>query len=62
MNLNVRHFLRMAKWGRNPPSAKRVKMIAAILVGCLILFGIERYVGWPAWLTMDSVPGGRMTR
>lgn len=62
MNINPRHFLRMARWARNPPSEKRIILIAVAIAICLILFGWERIFGWPDWLTVDSTPKGRITR
>lgn len=56
---NPRHFLRMAKWARRPPSEKRVKFFIGVLVICLVLFGIERLFGVPDWLTMPNTPRGR---
>ncbi|MGR3662012.1 MAG: hypothetical protein ACU0CA_12635 [Paracoccaceae bacterium] len=59
-NLNPRQMLRMTKWARKPPSIQRVKMVAAIIVACLLLFGFERLFGWPEWLTVDGTPRGRI--
>ena len=47
-------LLRMAKWARKPPSAKRVMLGAVVLVLCLILFGIEYVFGWPDALTPNG--------
>ena len=60
--MNMRHFLRMAKWARNPPSEKRVKLGLAVIAICLLLFGIERLIGWPEWLTPDMGSGSRLNR
>jgi hypothetical protein len=54
-------FLRMAKWARRPPSAKRVKVVLGIVGACLLLFGIEHFWGWPDWLTTNTTPRGRIT-
>ena len=62
MNLNPRHFLRMAKWARNPPSEKRLILIAIVIAVCLVVFGLERLFGWPDWLSVDSTPKGRINR
>ncbi len=56
------HLLRMARWARRPPSAKRVKLGLAVIAICVALFAIERLVGWPDFLTTESTPGGRITR
>ena len=51
-----RHFLRMARWARKPPSAKMVTLVFGILVLGLIIAGIERYIGWPDALTLEKPP------
>ncbi len=58
--MNIRHFMRMALWAKNPPSVKRAKFIAAILVACLALYAVEYFVGWPDWLTPNATPKGRI--
>lgn len=60
--MNLRPFLRMAKWARNPPSEKRVKLVLLVLAISLLLFGYERLFGWPDWLTLDTASRGRFTR
>jgi len=57
---NPRHFLRMAKWAKRPPSEHQVKLFLGIFVICLILFGLERIFGWPEWLTLPDTPRGRI--
>ena len=54
--MNLRPFLRMAKWARNPPSEKRVILGLAVLGVCVALVVIERFVGWPDWLTVNQFP------
>ena len=51
-------LLRMARWARNPPSEKRVKLGLAVLAICLGLLAIERLAGWPEWLTPDPLRPG----
>jgi hypothetical protein len=60
--LNLRQMLRMSRWARKPPSASRVKLVFAVVAIALILFGIERFIGWPDWLTLDNAPRGRLGR
>lgn len=53
--MNIRHFLLMSKWVRHPPSAKRVKLVFAVILLCLIIVGIE-YLGlWPDWAHTQSL-------
>jgi len=60
--MNLRHLLRMSKWARKPPSDRRVKLVIAIVVICLILFSIERWIGVPDWLQMELPRGGKISR
>ncbi|SMX35150.1 hypothetical protein [Actibacterium lipolyticum] len=57
--MNYRWLLRMAKWGRNPPGEKQVKLVLGAILICLVLFAIERLFGWPEWLTPQNTPRGR---
>ena len=60
--MNIRHLLRMSKWARKPPGEKRVKMVIGIVVICLILFAIERWIGVPDWLQMELPRRNKITR
>ncbi len=51
--MNHRWLLRMARWAQNPPSDKRVVFVLGIAAVCIALFLIERYVGWPDYLSPD---------
>ena len=57
-----RRLLRMAIWARRPPSERRVKLVFGVIVLVLALFAVERLLGWPDWLTLDSRPGGPVSR
>lgn len=39
--MNLRHFLRMAHWAHNPPSARRVALVFGVIAVCLTLAGLE---------------------
>lgn len=54
--MKLRQLLRMAKWARNPPSEKRVKLVFGVVLLCIGLWGYERLFGWPAWLTVAEQP------
>lgn len=60
--MNIRHLLRMSKWARKPPGEKRVKLVFGIIVICLILFAIERWIGVPDWMQMELPRRGKITR
>ncbi|PIE14877.1 MAG: hypothetical protein CSA68_09435 [Rhodobacterales bacterium] len=51
--MNILHLLRMSKWARHPPSARRVKLVIAVILLCVLLFAIERYLGRPDWISPD---------
>lgn len=53
MSFNPRHAFRMAKWAKNPPSERQVKIFLAVLAACLALWGLEKLVGFPEWLVPD---------
>jgi len=46
----------MAQWWRHPPDRARLITILVALAVSLTLVGIERTVGWPAWLHTEPVP------
>lgn len=48
-------LLRAKRWAARPPSTQRVLMVLGIVVVCLVLFAIERTVGWPDSLTADRM-------
>lgn len=52
--LAMRMFLRMSKWARNPPSAKRVKLVFGIVAVCLMIALIEWLGLWPDWATTQK--------
>ncbi|MBK1634549.1 hypothetical protein [Rhodovulum adriaticum] len=58
--MNLRWLMRAARWARNPPSAGQVKMVLAILAICIGLFLVERFIGWPEALSVNSTPRGRI--
>jgi hypothetical protein len=60
--MHLTWFLRMARWARRPPSARRVVYVLAVIAVCLILFGIERVFGWPDFLTPSMTERGRIAR
>ena len=54
--MNPIWLLRMSKWARNPPSAKRVKLVFGIIVLALVIVGIEWMGWWPDWATAERIP------
>jgi hypothetical protein len=44
---------------RAPSSLEKTILLWIVVVTiALILFGIERWIGWPTWLTVNSHRGG----
>ena len=54
--MNPIWFIRMSKWARNPPSKRMVKLVFGILAVAIAIFLIERYIGWPDWLSLERTP------
>lgn len=50
----VRHLLRMARWAKRPPSQQRVILVISVIVICLVIAGIERWIGFPDWMAGES--------
>ena len=57
--MKLRQLMRMAKWARNPPGEKRVKLVIGVIVICLALAGIELLVGFPDWLVPERMRPGK---
>jgi len=36
--------------------------VLGVIALCLALLAVERFVGWPEWLTVDGTPGGRLVK
>lgn len=53
--MNPIWFVRMARWARNPPSWGRVKLVVGVIAICLLVFSLERLLGWPDWLRVNSL-------
>jgi hypothetical protein len=51
--VNLRLFLRMSTWARNPPSRRRVILVLSILAACLALAAAEWAGLWPEALTLS---------
>lgn len=49
-------FLRMAKWVRNPPSPRQVKIVLGVIAIAAVIVGLEWAGLWPDWAQMDRAP------
>ena len=54
--MNPIWLLRMSKWARNPPSAKRVMLVFGIIALAGVIWGIEALGYWPDWATAERLP------
>ena len=54
--MNPIWLLRMSRWARNPPSARRVKLVLAVVAIIAVIWGIERMGWWPDWATAVRMP------
>jgi hypothetical protein len=54
--VNYLHWLMRAKrWVQKPPSEGRVKLVFGVVAICLVIVGIEYFIGWPDWMTVDGL-------
>jgi len=58
--VNLRWLLRAARWARRPPKETTVKLVLGVIAAALLLAGVEHFLGWPDWLTVNSGASGRM--
>lgn len=62
MAFNPRQLMRMARWAHRPPSEKRVKLVLAVIVLALGIWGLEKLFGTPDWMRIEGVEPGRIGR
>ena len=58
--MNLRQYLRMARWARRPPSLRRVVLVFSIVAVCLALVGLERLGVFPEGFGL--APGRQMPK
>ena len=49
----LRMLMRAKQLARRPPAPWRIKLYLGVIAACLLILGIEAFVGWPDWLTVD---------
>ena len=59
---NLIWLLRASRWARTPPSAKRVKLVLAVIAACVAIAGMQHFGLWPDWATMDRPRGMHLQR
>lgn len=55
---NLIWLIRASRWARNPPSARMVKMVLAIIAIGLALVALDHWGLWPEWASMERQPRG----
>jgi hypothetical protein len=53
--MNVMWLVRAKRWAKHPPSPKRIKLVFGVVLVCLILVGIEKFIGVPDWMQLDRM-------
>ncbi len=59
---NLIWLLRASKWVRNPPSARMVGLVLAILGAGLLILLFEKAGLWPEWAKLAPSSGHRLPR
>ncbi|MTD98918.1 hypothetical protein GIY56_01290 [Paracoccus sp. YIM 132242] len=59
---NLIWLLRASKWARNPPSARSVKLVLAIVAAGLAIAALEGLDLWPDWATLEEGRAPRIPR
>ena len=48
-------LMRASRWARNPPGARRVALVAAVIALALLIVVLDRTGAWPDWARMDRM-------
>ncbi len=59
---NLIWLIRASRWARNPPSARMVKLVLAVVALALLVAGLQYMGWWPDWATMERPRGPRLIR
>jgi hypothetical protein len=58
--MNLIWLLRMRRMASQRRPMWQIKMLAGIVVICIFLMGIEKFIGWPEVLTLQNMRGHRV--
>ena len=59
---NLIWLIRASKWARQPPSARMVRLVLAIVAFAIGLVVLEKLGWWPEWATLDQGRRPRIPR
>lgn len=51
--MNIMWLVRAKRWVKHPPSTKRIKLVFGVILLCVVLVGIEKFIGVPEWMQLD---------
>lgn len=51
--MNPMWLIRAKRWAENPPSKKRIQLVFGVIAACLILVGVEHFIGLPDWMNVE---------
>lgn len=51
--MNIMWLVRAKRWAKHPPSTKRIKLVFGVILLCVALVGIEKFIGVPTWMQLD---------
>jgi len=51
--MNLMWLVRAKRWAKNPPSTQRIKLVFGVVLLCLVLVGIEKFIGVPEWMQLE---------
>ena len=58
----LRWLLRAKRWAARPPSAQRVKLVLGIIAVVLLIGGVEHFIGWPDWMSVEATGRNSIAR
>jgi hypothetical protein len=57
-----RLLLRAKRLAQHPPPMWKIKLVIGIIALLVTIAAIERFVGWPDWMTLEPVGRGHIAR
>lgn len=60
--MNMMWLIRAKRWVKNPPSPARIKLVFGVVLVCLVLVGIEKFIGVPEWMQLERTNRGGIPR